>query len=167
MAAVPITPGAIGVDVQARLRINPVTNCACGVYVYYSSVCGHVYQEVQHKCGQRTTKSGVPGFCKVPAPRNIVAAPQHLTTIASRHSGSALLQGTLCGLRGATPTGFFSAASLSFACLLNSVKSGGGGVCVGVVAVIVVSDLSGLSAILTRHCGVRFEMVRVGVFPFM
>ncbi|KAF2470798.1 uncharacterized protein BDR25DRAFT_369318 [Lindgomyces ingoldianus] len=76
--AAQITAAQMGADVQNRLVNDPSNpnNCACGWYVYYSSVCGHAYQEVPYRCGARTTPSGKSGFCKTPAPKHIVPAPQ-------------------------------------------------------------------------------------------
>lgn len=71
-----IAPGDIGTDVRTRLvnsASNP-SNCFCGWYIYYSSVCTHVYQDVPVHCGARTTKSGKSGFCFSPAPRNNIGA---------------------------------------------------------------------------------------------
>ncbi|CAP99597.1 hypothetical protein PCH_Pc22g23090 [Penicillium rubens Wisconsin 54-1255] len=48
-----ISPNQTGIDVAERL-VNSSENpnsCPCGWYVYYSAVCGHVYQEVKHQCG--------------------------------------------------------------------------------------------------------------------
>ncbi|KAJ5427347.1 hypothetical protein N7465_002417 [Penicillium sp. CMV-2018d] len=71
-----IRPNEMGDDVFGRLVNSPQNpnNCPCGWYAYYSAVCGHVYQEVKHTCGSKTTPSGRSGFCKSPAPKIIVQA---------------------------------------------------------------------------------------------
>ncbi|KAJ5742379.1 uncharacterized protein N7511_011398 [Penicillium nucicola] len=73
-----IPPNQMGTDVRNRL-INSLQNpsgCPCGWYVYYSAVCTHAYQEVKYECGNKTTPSGRSGFCKTPAPKNIVQGVQ-------------------------------------------------------------------------------------------
>lgn len=63
-------------DVETRLvntSSNP-GNCYCGWYTYYSSVCNHQFEKVPIRCGNTTTKSGLPGFCRYPAPNNIIDA---------------------------------------------------------------------------------------------
>lgn len=77
LMAVPlILPDATGRDVRLRLVQNPSNpgNCTCGWYIYYSAVCTHEYTKHAHRCGAKVTPSGQSGFCKSPAPRNIVAA---------------------------------------------------------------------------------------------
>ncbi|KAF1851059.1 uncharacterized protein K460DRAFT_361809 [Cucurbitaria berberidis CBS 394.84] len=78
MAAAPITSAQLGQDVINRLVNSPTnpSNCTCGWYIYYSNVCGHPYQDVPHRCGRTTVPTGKSGFCKSPAPRHIVQAPQ-------------------------------------------------------------------------------------------
>ncbi|KAF2793379.1 hypothetical protein K505DRAFT_244528 [Melanomma pulvis-pyrius CBS 109.77] len=73
-----ITPAQMGTDVFNHLVNSPSNpnNCACGRYMYYSSVCNHAYQVVVHKCGNTTAVSGVASFCKTPAPRHIIWATQ-------------------------------------------------------------------------------------------
>lgn len=65
--AATIAPNQMGGDVQFRLvnNLDNPDNCTCGWYVYYSSICGHEYQEVPYRCVARTTPSGKSGFCKV------------------------------------------------------------------------------------------------------
>lgn len=46
--------------------------CPCGWYCFYSSICGHLYQQYPYRCGNTTTPSGKSGFCKIPAPQNVV-----------------------------------------------------------------------------------------------
>ncbi|KAJ5229160.1 hypothetical protein N7489_009868 [Penicillium chrysogenum] len=83
-----ISPNQTGIDVAERL-VNSSENpnsCPCGWYVYYSAVCGHVYQEVKHQCGafqsvkyesgNKTRASARGRFCKTPAPKNIVQGVQ-------------------------------------------------------------------------------------------
>ncbi|OQE06345.1 hypothetical protein PENVUL_c018G00631 [Penicillium vulpinum] len=48
-----ISPSQMKADVDNRLVNNSrnPSSCPCGWYVYYSAVCGHVYQEVKFQCG--------------------------------------------------------------------------------------------------------------------
>ncbi|KGO46900.1 hypothetical protein PEX1_014420 [Penicillium expansum] len=83
-----ISPNQTGTDVSDRLVNSPQNprSCPCGWYVYYSAVCGHVYQEVKFQCGAYqnveyesgniTRPSGRGRFCKTPAPKNIVQGVQ-------------------------------------------------------------------------------------------
>ncbi|GAO18940.1 hypothetical protein UVI_02058760 [Ustilaginoidea virens] len=76
MAQADISPGQIGL-VASR---NPVRNpygpagCYCGWYLFYSSVCGHLFQKNPEYCGQKLTKLGRSGFCTTPAPQNHMTA---------------------------------------------------------------------------------------------
>lgn len=71
MAEIP--PSQMPMDVHSRLVNSPrnPNDCPCGWYIYYSSVCMHVYQEVKYECGNKDR-----GFCKSPAPKNIVQGVQ-------------------------------------------------------------------------------------------
>lgn len=54
-----IPPDKIDIDVttsRVNRSENP-NNCYCGFYVYYSSICGHAFQEVPVFCGPRTMLS--------------------------------------------------------------------------------------------------------------
>jgi hypothetical protein len=69
-----IEPGDLAQDIQLRLvpsASNP-GNCPCGWYIYISNTCGHTYTDYPHRCGNKVTPSGKSGFCKSPAPRNLV-----------------------------------------------------------------------------------------------
>lgn len=65
-----IAPEAIETDVQTRLVNSPSNpdSCFCGRYVYYSSVCTHLYQEVPIYCGSKTVKSGKKRLLLLPSP---------------------------------------------------------------------------------------------------
>lgn len=71
-----ISPSQIGSDVTQRWvhRSENINQCICGLYIYYSGVCGHAFQEFPVYCGARTSISGRTGFCSAPIPRNIVDA---------------------------------------------------------------------------------------------
>ncbi|KAL4791599.1 hypothetical protein BDV19DRAFT_291936 [Aspergillus venezuelensis] len=61
-------------DVLDRLvndQSNP-NDCACGWYIYYSSVCHHKYTEFPFRCGAKISAAGKTAFCKTPAPRHLV-----------------------------------------------------------------------------------------------
>ncbi|KAH9896184.1 hypothetical protein F4778DRAFT_745384 [Xylariomycetidae sp. FL2044] len=46
--------------------------CACGWYYFYSNICHHMCRQQPYKCGRTHTASLSTGFCKIPAPRNVV-----------------------------------------------------------------------------------------------
>ncbi|GAW19369.1 hypothetical protein ANO14919_088550 [Xylariales sp. No.14919] len=68
-----ITPQSIGAKSGDVLVCHPNNpgNCPCGWYHFYG-YCGHLYQAYPVYCGKRTTLGGKSGFCKSPAPQNVV-----------------------------------------------------------------------------------------------
>ncbi|KAH7316994.1 hypothetical protein B0I35DRAFT_434360 [Stachybotrys elegans] len=72
MAEAPIDPVDIHDYAAAHKVLNPrgPRRCFCGRYLFYSSICGHLYQDYPLKCGSTTSKSGKTGFCSIPAPQH-------------------------------------------------------------------------------------------------
>ncbi|KAF1992247.1 hypothetical protein K402DRAFT_387910 [Aulographum hederae CBS 113979] len=70
-----IPPSEIGQNVMRHLvhhRSNP-NRCACGWYIYYSSVCQHVFSQISYHCGNAARPNASHTvFCRLPAPRHIV-----------------------------------------------------------------------------------------------
>lgn len=69
-----IPPQEIGDDVDNHLVYSAKNRqgCPCGWYIYYSSVCTHEFTQYKLVCG----RSEASGFCKSPAPKNIVSGTQ-------------------------------------------------------------------------------------------
>jgi hypothetical protein len=75
--AAQIAPGQIAQDVRNQLHNDPGNpgRCACGVYIYYSAVCGHVFEFSDFKCGTTITRALKPAFCKTPTQRRTENCP--------------------------------------------------------------------------------------------
>ncbi|KFX94583.1 hypothetical protein O988_06203 [Pseudogymnoascus sp. VKM F-3808] len=84
-----ILPRQMRKDVRNHYVYSASKNksCPCGWYIYYSSICTHVYKEYKHVCGGKTTRSGKSAFCRSPAPRNIVKGTQ--VSASCRHCSKA------------------------------------------------------------------------------
>ncbi|KAI0842937.1 hypothetical protein F5Y06DRAFT_256485 [Hypoxylon sp. FL0890] len=51
-----------------RSRRYRTRDCYCGWYHFYG-ICGHYTHRHPLKCGDKRTRSGMSGFCTIPAPQ--------------------------------------------------------------------------------------------------
>jgi hypothetical protein len=69
------------VDVLRRDR----GSCCCGLWHFYSAVCGHLYQEHQSKCGAKRTGKGIKSaFCPKTSSRVLIKVNAPCPSLACR-----------------------------------------------------------------------------------